>query len=72
MIDFNHYDFYLFLLKIYLDGATIKSISDNTMVNPGDEAKLSCTVDGKIIKKKVLGKWMYFIFLNFDYRESIK
>lgn len=38
-------------LLIYLDGATIKSISDNTMVNPGDEAKLSCTVDGKMMKR---------------------
>lgn len=29
------------------DGATIKSISENVVVNPGDEAKLSCVVDGK-------------------------
>lgn len=29
------------------DGATIKSISENIVVNPGDEAKLSCVVDGK-------------------------
>jgi hypothetical protein len=29
------------------DGAVIKSISENVVVNPGDEAKLSCAVDGK-------------------------
>lgn len=29
------------------DGATIKSISENIVVDPGDEAKLSCAVDGK-------------------------
>lgn len=31
------------------DGATIKSISENVVVNPGDEAKLSCAVDGKFV-----------------------
>jgi hypothetical protein len=31
------------------DGATIKSISENIVVNPGDEAKLSCAVDGKFV-----------------------
>jgi hypothetical protein len=30
------------------DGATIKSISENIVVNPGDEAKLSCAVDGEL------------------------
>lgn len=30
-----------------IDGATIKSISENVIVNPGDEAMLSCTVTGK-------------------------
>lgn len=33
------------------DGATIKSISENIVVNPGDEAKLSCAVDGKFVGK---------------------
>lgn len=30
------------------DGATIESISDNMLVNPGEEAKLSCTVKGNM------------------------
>lgn len=34
------------------DGATIKSISENIVVNPGDEAKLSCAVDGKFRGKR--------------------
>lgn len=29
------------------DGASIGSISENTLVSPGDEAVLSCRVDGK-------------------------
>lgn len=32
------------------DGATIKSISENIVVNPGDEAKLSCAVDGEFLE----------------------
>lgn len=36
------------------DGATIKSISENVVVNPGDEAKLSCAVDGKFVRGKLL------------------
>lgn len=34
------------------DGATIKSISENVVVNPGDEAKLSCAVDGKFVQRE--------------------
>lgn len=33
------------------DGATIKSVSENIVVNPGEEAKLSCAVDGKFVEK---------------------
>lgn len=33
------------------DGATIKSISENVVVKPGDEAKLSCAVDGKFVSE---------------------
>lgn len=32
---------------ILIDGASIKSISENVVVNPGDEAMLSCSVEGK-------------------------
>jgi hypothetical protein len=39
------------------DGATIKSISENVVVNPGDEAKLSCAVDGKFV-----GGWEKRVF----------
>lgn len=35
-------------LRKYTDGATIESISDNVVVNPGDEAKLACVVKGNI------------------------
>ena len=31
------------------DGATIESISDNVVVNPGDEAKLACSVKGTLL-----------------------
>lgn len=31
------------------DGATIESISDNVVVNPGDEAKLACAVKGTLL-----------------------
>lgn len=42
------------------DGATIKSISENVVVNPGDEAKLSCAVDGKFV-----GESFYFMIFRF-------
>lgn len=32
---------------LYLDGTTIKSVSENVIVNPGEDAMLSCTVEGK-------------------------
>lgn len=32
---------------ICIDGTTITSISENIVVNPGDEATLSCSVEGK-------------------------
>jgi nephron len=32
-----------------IDGATIKSISENVIVNPGEDAMLSCTVEGNLI-----------------------
>jgi hypothetical protein len=35
------------MLSSHPDGATIKSISENIVVNPGEEAKLSCAVDGE-------------------------
>lgn len=41
----------LYSLDKQTDGATIKSISENIVVNPGDEAKLSCAVDGKFVGK---------------------
>ena len=31
------------------DGATIESIADNIVVNPGEEAKLACVVKGMLI-----------------------
>lgn len=35
-------------LRFYVaDGATIRTISENTLVSPGDEAVLSCQVEGK-------------------------
>lgn len=37
----------LILIFIFTDGAAIKSISENVIVNPGEEAMLSCTVEGK-------------------------
>jgi hypothetical protein len=42
------------------DGATIKSISENVVVNPGDEAKLSCAVDGKFVRGS------FFVFYDFS------
>lgn len=35
------------LLLYFPDGATIESISETVVVNPGEEAKLSCNVRGK-------------------------
>jgi hypothetical protein len=43
------------------DGATIKSISENVVVNPGDEAKLSCAVDGKFVRESFC--FMIFRFI---------
>jgi hypothetical protein len=34
-------------VAIFPDGATIESISETVVVNPGEEAKLSCNVRGK-------------------------
>jgi hypothetical protein len=36
---------------LFTDGATIESISENVIVNPGEEAKLSCSVKGKTKEK---------------------
>lgn len=50
------------------DGATIKSISENIVVNPGDEAKLSCAVDGKFCHGSFSFSFFtpYFGLLCFD------
>lgn len=42
------------------DGATIKSISENVVVKPGEEAKLSCAVDGKFVSES-------FLYYNFRF-----
>lgn len=34
-------------LILCIDGTTIKSISENVVADPGEEATLSCTVEGK-------------------------
>lgn len=34
-------------VAMFPDGATIESISETVVVNPGEEAKLSCNVRGK-------------------------
>lgn len=39
--------FFLFFCEPFPDGASIKSISENVITNPGEEAVLSCTVEGK-------------------------
>lgn len=41
----------MFLLW-FIDGATIKSISENVIVNPDEEAMLSCTVEGKPLNEE--------------------
>ena len=33
--------------NLFPDGASIKSISENVIVNPGENATLSCTVEGR-------------------------
>lgn len=38
----------LFLFQFHFsDGTTIKSVSENVITNPGDDATLSCNVEGK-------------------------
>lgn len=50
--------------SLQTDGATIKSISENIVVNPGEEAKLSCAVDGKFVGKA-------FAFFFFCHRSAL-
>lgn len=52
------------MLSMETDGATIKSISENIVVNPGDEAKLSCAVDGKFVGESFFCH--HFALLCFD------
>lgn len=46
---FSHFTkmFFSQLLLHFPDGATIESISETVVINPGEEAKLSCNVRGK-------------------------
>lgn len=73
MMNFNECPFYSALListrrmlHRRADGATIKSISENIVVNPGDEAKLSCAVDGKFARKTFFFLSSYSPLLCFD------
>lgn len=36
----------------YADGTTIKTISENVIANPGEEATLFCTVEGKPLNEE--------------------
>lgn len=38
------------------DGTTIKSVSENIIVNPGEDAMLSCSVEGKPLAEEHV-KW---------------
>lgn len=60
-----------FSLDIQTDGATIKSISENIVVNPGDEAKLSCAVDGKFVEKAFSSAMipLYCVLMGFVLRK---
>lgn len=53
------------------DGATIKSISENIVVNPGDEAKLSCAVDGEfwslVIRARSAATFFLFLLSSFHF-----
>lgn len=42
----NIYKCISFTFHFTTDGASIKSISENVIVNPGEDAMLSCTVEG--------------------------
>lgn len=46
----------LYLLILISDGTTIKAISENVVVNPGEDAMLSCTVEGKPLTEEHI-KW---------------
>ncbi|XP_036344626.1 nephrin-like, partial [Rhagoletis pomonella] len=43
-------------LFLFADGTTIKAISENVVVNPGGDAVLSCTVEGKPLTEEHI-KW---------------
>lgn len=41
-----------FLFRIIADGTTIKTVSENVITSPGEEATLSCTVEGKPLNEE--------------------
>lgn len=46
----------IILFNLFSDGTTIKAISENVVVNPGEDAMLSCTVEGKPLTEEHI-KW---------------
>lgn len=46
----------LYSMVFFSDGTTIKSVSENVITNPGDDATLSCSVEGKPLTEEHV-KW---------------
>ena len=59
---------YFVTTKLYkiLDGATIKSISEHIIVNPGEEAQLSCSVEGIFLATIVLKCFLLIVYFYFQ------
>lgn len=55
-------------LILFLDGTTIKSVSENIVTNPGDDATLSCSVDGK----PLIGDHVRWERLGYNFVEKTK
>lgn len=54
--------------SLLTDGTTIKAVSENIVANPGDDATLSCTVEGKPLSEEHV-RWER---LGYDMSEKTK
>lgn len=58
------------MLKIFLDPATISSVSDNVIVSPGEDATLSCSAEGNPLNDDTI-TWKRDNYPDFDSKAMI-
>lgn len=58
------------LITFYIDPATIKSVSENIIVHPGEDATVSCTAEGNPLNEDTI-TWRRDNYQDFDAKTMI-